>query len=166
MIKTRPGTIARRAAIAGVLPSASLLLAPSSNAAYRVRDGSHDFDWEVELWKTHLKVLRQKPDGSSTWVRYEGTSDVIPTWNCRAVMVDSAYSVQSISENGGRTWHPSWMAHDTRVAGTADARENLESRGKGAKPMVREGAMSSAKVTARSSALWEARSPSGNSAIE
>jgi hypothetical protein len=55
--------------------------------AATLRDGSHDFDWEIGTWKTHLKVLRQTPDGPS-WVVYEGVSVVRPIWNGRANMVE------------------------------------------------------------------------------
>lgn len=57
-------------------------------AASSVRDGSHDFDWEIGTWRTHLKVLRHREDGSTAWVAYEGTSVVAPIWNGRANMVE------------------------------------------------------------------------------
>lgn len=60
----------------------------AAHAAPPLRDGSHDFDWEVGVWKTHLRALRQNPDGTATWVTYEGTSNVISIWNCRAEMVE------------------------------------------------------------------------------
>jgi hypothetical protein len=177
-----------------VLPGA-LLLRPA-HAARQQRDGSHDFDWEVGVWNTHLRVLRQSSDGTTAWVTYEGTSNVISIWNCRADMVQleatgpggrhieainlrmydkqthqwslnfanveaamfgvptigefrdgigtfydeepiggrqvlvrgmwshitatSAHFVQSISDDGGKTWQTNWIADDTRVKGTTD----------------------------------------------
>jgi hypothetical protein len=199
MLKTTMGTTLRRVALAAILVSSSLLLAELAHAAQPLRDGSHDFDWEVGRWHTHLKILRQYPDGSTSWVTYEGISDVIPIWNCRADIVElnatgrngrrieainlrlydpqshqwslnfanaksgdmgvptigefhhgigtfydqeaiggrevlvrniwsdirygSAHFVQSISDDGGKTWHPNWIAEDTRVKGTTDVCE-------------------------------------------
>ncbi len=173
----------------------ALLLRPA-HAARQQRDGSHDFDWEVGVWNTHLRVLRQNSDGTTAWVTYEGTSNVISIWNCRADMVQleatgpggrhieainlrmydeethqwnlnfanveaamfgvptigefrdgigtfydeepiggrevlvrgmwsqitatSAHFVQSISDDGGRTWQTNWVADDTRIKGTTD----------------------------------------------
>ncbi|HEV2270326.1 MAG TPA: hypothetical protein VGR92_12765 [Steroidobacteraceae bacterium] len=74
-------------AAGGVILACSLLSQPAHAAASQ-RDGAHDFDWEVGLWKTHLRVLRQNPNGTTSWVTYEGTSNVIPIWNCRADMVE------------------------------------------------------------------------------
>lgn len=74
-------------AAAGVILACGLLSQPV-RAASPQRDGSHDFDWEVGVWKTHLRVLRQRPNGTTAWVTYEGTSKVIPIWNCRADMVE------------------------------------------------------------------------------
>lgn len=74
--------------VAGLTVLAPALLLRPAYAARQQRDGSHDFDWEVGVWKTHLRVLRQHPDGTAAWVTYEGTSNVIPIWNCRANMVE------------------------------------------------------------------------------
>ena len=41
-----------------------------------VRDGRHDFDWDIGSWKTHQKRLLHPLTGSTTWVEYEGT-DVV-----------------------------------------------------------------------------------------
>ncbi|MHB8812675.1 MAG: hypothetical protein ACYDAE_05365 [Steroidobacteraceae bacterium] len=78
----RWGTVAALIALACSIP-----LRPA-RAAPPPRDGSHDFDWEIGVWKTHLRVLRQKSDGTTAWVTYEGTSNVIPIWDCRADMVE------------------------------------------------------------------------------
>lgn len=75
-------------ALAGLVLLACALSLRPTHAAPQPRDGSHDFDWEVGLWKTHLRALRQKPDGTTAWVSYDGTSNVIQLWNCRAEMVE------------------------------------------------------------------------------
>lgn len=64
--------------------------APSANEP-AARDGQHDFDFEIGLWKTHLKVssrLRHPFTGPETWSEYNGTSYVRKIWNGRANMVE------------------------------------------------------------------------------
>jgi hypothetical protein len=76
------------AAAAGLIVLAGALLLRPAHAAPQQHDGSHDFDWEVGVWNTHLRVLRQSSDGATAWVTYRGTSNVIPLWNCRGNMVE------------------------------------------------------------------------------
>jgi hypothetical protein len=52
------------------------------------RDGSHDFDWEIGTWKTHLKLLRRPLSGSTEWVEYDGTSLVRGVLGNRANIVE------------------------------------------------------------------------------
>jgi hypothetical protein len=40
------------------------------------RDGAHDFDFEIGVWKTHLSLLQHPLTGSTKWVEYDGTSVV------------------------------------------------------------------------------------------
>ena len=54
------------------------------------RDGSHDFDFEIGSWKTHLRRLKHPLSGSSEWVQYEGTSNVRGVLNGRANIVELA----------------------------------------------------------------------------
>jgi hypothetical protein len=56
--------------------------------AREVRDGQHDFDFEIGTWKTHLKRLVHPLTGSSTWVEYDGTTVVSKVWNGRANLVE------------------------------------------------------------------------------
>jgi hypothetical protein len=53
-----------------------------------VRDGQHDFDFEIGTWKTHLSRLQHPLTGSTTWIEYEGTSVVRKIWNGRANLVE------------------------------------------------------------------------------
>ena len=53
-----------------------------------VRDGQHDFDFEIGTWKTHLSRLLRPLTGSTTWVEYEGTTIVRKVWNGRANLVE------------------------------------------------------------------------------
>jgi hypothetical protein len=52
------------------------------------RDGQHDFDFEVGVWKTHLKRLVHPLTGSTTWVEYNGTSTVRQVWNGKANLLE------------------------------------------------------------------------------
>ena len=49
-----------------------------------MRDGQHDFDFEIGSWKTHVRRLVHPLTGSTTWVEYEGTTVVRKIWNGRA----------------------------------------------------------------------------------
>jgi hypothetical protein len=86
-MKTRINDVMKWTAVASLIAVTGVLLIRPAHAARQPRDGSHDFDWEVGVWNTHLRVLRQNADGTTSWVTYEGTSNVIPIWNCRADMV-------------------------------------------------------------------------------
>ncbi|HXI24828.1 MAG TPA: hypothetical protein VNG71_13275 [Pyrinomonadaceae bacterium] len=52
------------------------------------RDGSHDFDFEIGKWKTHLRRLVHPLTGSTTWVEYDGTTVVSKVWNGKANLVE------------------------------------------------------------------------------
>ena|SRR5437870_9082649 len=56
----------------------------SPQPAVAVRDGQHDFDFEIGTWKTRLWRLQHPLSGSNTWVEYEGTSVVRKVRNGRA----------------------------------------------------------------------------------
>src|SRR6185295_1319609 len=52
------------------------------------RDGQHDFDWEIGTWKTHLRRLQKPLSGSTTWVEYEGTTEVRKVLDGRSNLVE------------------------------------------------------------------------------
>jgi hypothetical protein len=52
------------------------------------RDGQHDFDFEIGMWRTRLKRLTRPLTGSTTWVEYEGTTVVRKVWDGRANLVE------------------------------------------------------------------------------
>lgn len=55
----------------------------STQPTHAERDGQHDFDFEVGTWKTRLSRLQRPLTGSTTWVKYEGTTvvqKVAPIW--------------------------------------------------------------------------------------
>ena len=53
-----------------------------------VRDGQHDFDFEIGTWKTHISRLQHPLTGSTSWIEYEGTTVVRKIWNGRANLVE------------------------------------------------------------------------------
>jgi hypothetical protein len=58
--------------------------AGEQNAASNVRDGQHDFDFELGSWKIHLKRLEHSLTGSNKWVEFDGTSVTRKVWDGRA----------------------------------------------------------------------------------
>jgi hypothetical protein len=67
-------------------PPAPVSQQPLSAAA--LRDGQHDFDFEIGVWKTHLKRLVHPLSGSTTWVELDGTTVVRKVWNGRANLAE------------------------------------------------------------------------------
>ena len=61
---------------------------PAPHPTPAVRDGQHDFDFEIGTWKTRLSRLQHPLSGSTTWVEYEGTTVVRKVWNGRANLVE------------------------------------------------------------------------------
>lgn len=78
------------------LAACALLLAPFPALAQSTcatpaadRDGSKDFDWEIGIWTTKLKRLKNPLSGApAVWVEYEGTSDVRRVMGGKANLVD------------------------------------------------------------------------------
>jgi hypothetical protein len=57
-------------------------------AAAEARAGQHDFDFEIGVWKTHLKRLVHPLSGADNWVELEGTTVVSKVWNGRANLAE------------------------------------------------------------------------------
>ncbi len=51
-------------------------------------DGSHDFDFEIGSWRTHLRRLLHPLSGSKDWVDCDGTTVVRKVWDGRANLVE------------------------------------------------------------------------------
>jgi hypothetical protein len=49
-----------------------------------MRDGHHDFDFNIGTWRTHIKRLQHPLTGSTTWVELNGTVKVRRVWDGRA----------------------------------------------------------------------------------
>ncbi|WP_298738003.1 hypothetical protein [uncultured Chitinophaga sp.] len=68
-------------------PKQTQMQAALSDSA-RMRDGQHDFDFEIGTWKTKLSRLTEPLSGSQTWVEYEGTTVVSKVFNGMANLVE------------------------------------------------------------------------------
>jgi hypothetical protein len=66
-----------------VLPTMSSRAASSSPPA-PVRDGQHDFDFELGRWKIELRRLKHPLHGSNEWEKGAGTSVTRPVWGGKA----------------------------------------------------------------------------------
>ena len=69
-------------------PLAGSFAQSTQKQSNQVRDGSHDFDFEIGTWKTHLKRRLRPLTGSNTWVEYDGTSVVKKILNGKANLVE------------------------------------------------------------------------------
>ena len=65
-----------------------LLIAFPCFAQTNQRDGQRDFDFEIGTWKTHLRRLQRPLSKSTTWVEYDGTSEVRRVLDGRANLVE------------------------------------------------------------------------------
>lgn len=74
----------RLCCLAGLLLSASVATAAPSQPV----DGSHAFDSEIGIWKTHVSKRIHPLSGSDVWTQYNGTSVVSKIWNGRANLVE------------------------------------------------------------------------------
>jgi hypothetical protein len=58
--------------------------AASNTAPAAKHDGQRDFDFELGVWKLHLKRLEHPLTNSDTWVEFDGTSVTRTLWDGRA----------------------------------------------------------------------------------
>jgi len=65
-----------------------ILIALPAFAQTTQRDGQHDFDFEIGMWKTHLRRLQNPLSNSTTWVEYDGTTEVRKVLDGRANLVE------------------------------------------------------------------------------
>ena len=65
-----------------------ILLLALPGFAQTQRDGQHDFDFEIGMWKTHLRRLQRPLSNSNSWVEYDGTTEVRKVLDGRANLVE------------------------------------------------------------------------------
>jgi hypothetical protein len=75
--------------LVGCLPSISVPAQAVAGAqqprqSSELRDGQHDFDFNIGTWKTHIRRLLHPLTGSNDWVDLDGTVHVRKVWNGRA----------------------------------------------------------------------------------
>jgi hypothetical protein len=82
----------------------------ATDTAPPVRDGQHDFDFEIGTWKTHVTRLQRPLTGSVSWTDYEGTTIVSKIWNGRANVAE--VEADSPAGANGTSFGPT---HDRRL---------------------------------------------------
>ncbi|WP_346948987.1 hypothetical protein [Dyella sp.] len=69
----------------GFAPAGAVADQPPTAAAAQARaDGSHDFDFNIGTWHTHIRTLKEPLSGRSEWNEMRGTVTVNPIWNGKA----------------------------------------------------------------------------------
>jgi hypothetical protein len=64
--------------------TAQTTMAARATEPEQLRDGQHDFDFELGTWKIHLKRLLHPLTGSHKWVEFDGTSVTRKVWDGHA----------------------------------------------------------------------------------
>jgi len=75
------------ACLSQVLPASSgapVIAATGGTDTAALRDGQHDFDFNIGTWKTHIRYLHKPPTGPNVWVVLQGTVTVRKVWGGRA----------------------------------------------------------------------------------
>jgi len=83
--------------------------AMAAQSATSVRDGQHDFDWEIGTWTTKVRVLRNPLSGKAPeWAEYVGTSVVKPVMDGHWNIVELSVAGSSGKIEGGslRLYNP------------------------------------------------------------
>jgi hypothetical protein len=113
---------------------AALALSPFAitASAAPAHDGSHDFDFELGTWKTHVKRLVKPLSGSTTWVEMIGITTVKPVWGGRANLVE----LEADGPNGHfrglslRLFNPQTQTWSLNFANAADGTLTIPTVGK------------------------------------
>ena len=85
----KPGRLFLSSLLAGCLLSMSALAqavaaAPVQRPPGELRDGQHDFDFNIGTWTIHTRLLVHPLTGSNDWVDLNGTVHVRKVWDGRA----------------------------------------------------------------------------------
>ncbi len=83
---------------------------------------SHDFDFQIGRWKTHLQRLVHPLTGSKTWVEYDGVTTVSKVWDGRANLVELTADGPTGHFEGLnlRLYHPESQQWSLHFANAAD----------------------------------------------
>jgi hypothetical protein len=80
----RRSGIGRRLGSCVCLVAVACVMGAQAQQSAPVRDGQHDFDFEVGKWTIHLKRMLHPLSGSAEWVEFDGTSVTRAMWDGRA----------------------------------------------------------------------------------
>lgn len=94
---------------------------PPAPAQVAPRDGSHDFDFEIGEWTTHVQRLAHPLSGSKQWLEYEGTSVVKSLLEGRANLVElkvqgAAGRIEGVSLRLYEPQSRQWTLNYTNIA--------------------------------------------------
>jgi hypothetical protein len=64
--------------------SQTALVQATPQPASAEREGQHDFDFELGTWNIHLSRLQDRLACSTTWIKFDGTSQTRRVWDGRA----------------------------------------------------------------------------------
>lgn len=123
-------------------PIAAIAQSPTPGAAPPtasvMRDGQHDFDFNIGTWKTHVSRLQKPLTGSTTWVEYDGISVVREILSGRASLFElTADGPAGHLEGAGlrlynpqsHQWSLNWTSGKTGVLGVPTIGEFKDGRG-------------------------------------
>ncbi len=104
-----------------------------------LRDGAHDFDFEIGSWKIHLKKLMNPLTGSTTWVEFDGTSVTRKIWDGRSQIEEFETDSPTSGHIEGLTlrlynpaahqWNLNWATSKTGAFGVPTIGEFKNGRG-------------------------------------
>ncbi len=92
------------------------------------RDGQHDFDFNVGIWKSHIKRLQHPLTNSQEWIEVTGTLVVSKVWNGRANLEEIEADGPTGHLEGltlrlynpeSRQWYLSWANSNDGMLGKA-----------------------------------------------
>jgi hypothetical protein len=87
--------------------------------AATLRDGQHNFDFDLGPLKLHLSRLQRPVTGSSKWSGLDGTLVVRVLWS--GIIPNAHHFEPSYPDGGGETWEPKFFA-DVAVADVTRAK--------------------------------------------
>lgn len=107
--------------------AAGLIALACAHAAPAYPDGSHDFDFNIGTWHTHIRRLRDPLSGSTAWTELDGTVTVRKIWGGKA-------SIEEVDAQGAgehlqgltlflynpqaHQWSQTWVSSSDGVIGT------------------------------------------------
>jgi hypothetical protein len=110
----------------------------TAQSAGALRDGQHDFDFDLGNWKTHSSRLLHPLTGSTTWVDMDGVTVVKEIWGGRANLAEfkadgAAGHIELLSlrwyNPTGHQWHLDFATPNVGTLGVPGVGEFNHGRG-------------------------------------